>query len=177
MDMQFRPRITAAGLTRAGVNGALYAALTLLAYPISFGAVQLRLSEVLTVLPLFFPEAVPGLFIGCVAANLLSPNIAVLDVLFGSLATLIAAFLTRRLRNRHPFIALLPPVLLNAVIVGAVITLSVGSSEDTGVGLFAVNCAAVGLGEALSCLGLGLPLVYALRRAARKIEKKPPENQ
>lgn len=89
-----------------GVIAAAYAVLCLLLQPISFEAVQFRLSEALCILPLFFPEAVAGLFVGCLLSNLLG-GVGILDIVFGSLATLLAAWATRRLR-RFPLLALLP---------------------------------------------------------------------
>ena len=115
-------------ISRAALVGAIYAVLTLALYPISFGAVQFRLSEALTLLPLLIPEAIPGLFVGCIVANLLSPNIVVLDVVFGSLATLIAAVLTSRVKS--VWLAPLPPVICNALIVGAVIAYSEVGAGD-----------------------------------------------
>ena len=146
-------------ITRAGVIAALYAALTILLHPISFGAVQLRVSEALRVLPFFFREAVPGLFIGCIVSNLFSPNIVILDVVFGSLATLLAAVCTRFIRIK--WLAPLPPVIFNALIVGAVITFST-TNQDGFAAAFAGNAVSVGIGEFIVCYGLGLPLMFAI---------------
>jgi len=154
-------------ISRAALVGAIYAVLTLALYPISFGAVQFRLSEALTLLPLLIPEAIPGLFVGCIVANLLSPNIVVLDVVFGSLATLIAAVLTSRVKS--VWLAPLPPVICNALIVGAV---SAYSEVGAGAGFWAAylfNLASVGFGELVVCYALGVPLILALRRVAPKI--------
>jgi len=154
-------------ISRAALVGAIYAVLTLALYPISFGAVQFRLSEALTLLPLLIPEAIPGLFVGCIVANLLSPNIVVLDVVFGSLATLIAAVLTSRVKS--VWLAPLPPVICNALIVGAVIAYS---EVGAGAGFWAAylfNLASVGFGELVVCYALGVPLILALRRIAPKI--------
>ena len=98
----------------AAVIAAVYAVLTVVLPIPQYGAVQIRFAEALTVLPFFFPAATPGLFVGCVIANLFSPF--PLDIIFGSLATLLACFWTRRMPNR--WLAPLPPVLCNAVIVG-----------------------------------------------------------
>ena len=81
-------------LTRAAIVAALYTAVTLVVYPFSFGALQIRISEALTILPFFMPEAVVGLFIGCIISNMFSTNIIILDVIFGSIATLLAGFMT-----------------------------------------------------------------------------------
>jgi len=154
-------------ISRAALVGAIYAVLTLALYPISFGAVQFRLSEALTLLPLLIPEAIPGLFVGCIVANLLSPNIVVLDVVFGSLATLIAAVLTSRVKS--VWLAPLPPVICNALIVGAVIAYS---EVGAGAGFWAAylfNLECVAFGEFVVCYALGVPLILALRRVAPKI--------
>ncbi len=154
-------------ITRAGVIAALYAALTILLHPISFGAVQLRVSETLTVLPFFFLEAVPGLFIGCIVSNLFSPNIVILDVVFGSLATLLAAVCTRLTRIK--WLAPLPPVIFNALIVGAVITFST-TNQDSFAAAFAGNAVSVGIGEFIVCYGLGLPLMFAIWSVSRRLK-------
>lgn len=151
-------------MTRAGIIAALYTALTLAVYPISFGAVQFRISEALCILPVLFPEAVPALFIGCIISNLLSPNIVVLDVIFGSLATLSAAALTRKLRDK-PLLAPLPPVLINAVVVGAVIAYSVSGFGGGFRAAFLYNALTVGAGEIAVCYFLGLPLLFLLKKS------------
>jgi len=152
---------TVRNLTLAAVIAALYAALTIGGYGFSYGPVQLRVSEALTVLPFFFPTAIPGLFIGCLTANLISPY-GPLDLVFGSLATLLAAFWTSRMKSR--WLAPLPPVLCNAVIVGATIAYS-----ETGLGpaflpAYAFHAATVGLGELVACYVLGLLLLSVLPR-------------
>ncbi|MEA5068259.1 MAG: QueT transporter family protein [Christensenellaceae bacterium] len=149
----FIPRM----LTPAAVIAAIYAAVALLLAPISGfqGNFQLRVSEALTILPVLTPAAVPGLFVGCLTANLLGGATA-LDVIFGSLATLIAALLTRRLRAR-PVLAALPPVAVNMLVVGLVLSLSYNTP-------FLLNAMWVGLGQLGACYALGLPLLWALRK-------------
>ncbi len=142
-------------LIRSAVIAALYAAITLLLAPISYGPLQFRVSEALTLLPMLTPAAIPGLFVGCLAANLLGGATA-LDIVFGSLATLGAAILTRRLRDR-PLVAALPPVLVNAVVVGAVLAYAYNLP-------FLLTSLEVGAGQLGVCYLLGLPLFYALRR-------------
>ena len=107
------------------VLAALYAGLTVLLAPISYGAFQCRVSEALTLLPFFAPYTMWGLFIGCFLANLYTGS--VLDIVFGSLATLLAAFLTSKCKNK--WLAALPPVLVNAVVIGAVIAWSSAGVE------------------------------------------------
>ena len=108
-------KFTTRDLTFAAILAAVYAALTV-ALPIpQYAGIQCRLSEALTVLPFFFPAATPGLVVGCFIANLFSPYS--LDVVFGTAATLLACLITQRMPNK--WLAPLPPVLCNAVIVGA----------------------------------------------------------
>jgi uncharacterized membrane protein len=144
--------------------GALYAVLTLVLAPISFGPVQLRLSEVLTVLPFLFPAAVPGLFVGCFVSNLIGSG-NIFDIIFGSLATAAAGYLTSKCKSR--LLAPLPPVLINAVVIGAVLA-HVYTPEN-----FLMAALAFGLqiliSQALVCYGLGLPLLFFMDRHKAKI--------
>ena len=153
-------------LAAAAIVGAAYAVLTMALAPISYGAIQLRVSEVLCILPYFMPCTAWGLFIGCAAANLLTGNI--FDIIFGSLATLAAALLTAAIgRRKHTLansaLACLMPVVFNAIIVGAVITAAYeGLNLFQHFGVFALNAAYVGLGEAIVLYVLGLPLMRYL---------------
>ena len=117
----FKKLLTPRSLCLSAVIGALYAALTLLLAPISYGPIQLRLSEALTLLPMVLPQAVPGLFVGCLIANLYTGMLT--DIIFGSLATLIAAIGTYLLRKK-PLLAAACPVVSNGLIVGLTLALS-----------------------------------------------------
>lgn len=139
-------------VNRAAVIAAAYAAVTLAAAPVSFGPMQLRLSEALCVLPWFFPESAWGLFVGCVLANLIGGG-GIADIVFGSAATLIAALATSKIKNR--WLACLQPVIFNSVIVGAVLAVAAN-------GGFWVCAGGVFVGEALVMYLLGLPLTYLL---------------
>ena len=164
-----KSRFTTHQLATAGVIAALYAVLAYFAsiFGIAYGPIQCRFSEALCVLPFLFPAATPGLFVGCLVANLLSPYGA-LDIIFGSLATLLAAVWTQH--THHKWLAPLPPVLCNAVIVGAVISFQETGFTGAFAGAFAYNAVTVGVGEAIACYVLGgvlltvLPKVPALRR-------------
>ena len=153
-------------LAAAAIVGAAYAVLTMALAPISYGAIQLRVSEVLCILPYFMPCTAWGLFIGCAAANLLTGNI--FDIIFGSLATLAAALLTAAIGKRkhtlaNSALACLMPVVFNALVVGAVITAAYeGMDLFQHFGVFALNAAYVGLGEAIVLYVLGLPLMRYL---------------
>jgi len=138
--------------TRAAMIGALYAGLTILLAPISYGMIQVRVAEMLMVLPYFTPAAVPGLFVGCFIANLYG-GYGLLDIIFGSLATLISAVLVSRIKKRY-FVPL-PPVLINAIIVGFILHLVLDIP-------FYLTAAWVGLGQLVACYGLGLPLLLIL---------------
>ena len=151
-------------LTRAAAVGAAYAVLSLFSsvFSLTFGVVQCRFSEALCVLPFFFPETVWGLFAGCLITNLLSPY-GLLDLIVGSLATLIAALWTARVPKR--WMAPIPPVLCNMVIVGA----EIAWFETNGFGsaffaAWAWNGLTVGIGEAAACGLVGTLLLRVLPR-------------
>lgn len=153
-------------MAEAGMIAALYTVATLILAPLSFGNIQFRASEALTLLPIFTASAVPGLTIGCIISNAvgvaMGSNIAGwLDVLFGSFATLLAAILTRALRKIQlkgiPLLAILPPVLLNALIVGGELAVVYQLP-------FWLCALEVGAGELVVCTVLGIPLVLALRK-------------
>ena len=153
-------------ITAAAVIGAAYAVLTVAFAPISFGAVQFRLSEALCVLPYFLPGSAWGLFIGCALANIMTGNL--LDIVFGSLATLIAGLLTAHFgrqpkRRFSALLACLMPVIVNALVVGWIITAAYnGMNVLEHPGIFALNAGQIALGEAAVLLLLGLPLIHYL---------------
>ncbi len=150
-------------LTKAAVVAALYAALTLAFQPISFGQVQFRIAEALTALPLLMPEAIPGLFVGCLIANLFGGGV-LMDVILGSLATLTAALFTRKLRGKPPA-ALAMPVLLNGLVVGPVVYFFYVMGEGAfSLGALVFTCFTVALGEAVVVYTLGLGLFGALQK-------------
>lgn len=133
---------------------AIYSALTISLAPISYGPVQFRVSEALTLLPFYMPESIPGLFIGCVFSNFYG-GYGLPDMVFGGLATLIAAILTRKSRNIY--LAALWPVVSNMIIIGVMLHVLIG------VPLIA-TCIYVGLGEAGACYIIGVPLMKILER-------------
>ena len=151
-------------LARAACIAALYAALTILLAPISSGLIQCRVAEALCVLPYFTGAAVPGLFLGCLLANLLT-GAPVYDVIFGSLATLLAALCTHWMKQRvTKYLAPLPSVVLNALIVGALLTYVYGVGVP-----YALSAAYVAVGQSVACFGLGLPLLLVLERFAPRL--------
>ncbi|MDK2934486.1 MAG: hypothetical protein PWP27_2296 [Clostridiales bacterium] len=106
-------------LVQAALIAAIYAVLTISLAPFSYGIMQVRISEALTVLPFFTPAAIPGLFIGCLIANIYG-GLGIIDIVFGSLATLIAAVLSYLLRKQK-FLVPIPPIIVNAVVVGIIL--------------------------------------------------------
>ncbi len=145
-------------LVTGGMIAAIYVVLTVLAaqFNLASGAIQVRFSEALTILPVFTVAAVPGLAIGCVLANLLT-GCAAWDVVFGSLATLIGAVGTRLLKNK-PLLAWIPPVLSNAAIVPVVLMKVYGVPDA-----WWYLVLTVGAGEIIACGILGLLLWRSLK--------------
>jgi len=160
-------------LVQGAMIAALYAVLTMLAASLgwAYGPVQFRFSEALTILPVFTPAAIPGLAIGCFLSNLGSP-LGIVDWVFGTLATLLAAIFTYQLRKIRvkniPFLAPLPPIICNAVIVGIEIACctpaGVFSWQVFSLVGFLSAALSVGAGELVVCYALGLPLAIALQK-------------
>jgi uncharacterized membrane protein len=140
-------------IVEAAVIAAMYAALAIL-IPGGSGQVQVRVAEALTVLPFFMPAAIPGLFAGCLLANIIV-GVSLYDVVFGSLATLAAAFLTRKMPVKY--LAPLPPVVINAVVVAFILNISLNAPLLATMGFVAV-------GEIIACYGLGYPLMLLIER-------------
>ncbi len=157
-------------LVRAALIAAVYVALCFASGYLAYGPVQLRLSEALTLLPALCLEAIPGVTVGCLVANLLSPGAHVLDIVFGTLATFGAALLTRALRTRHVkglvLPASVPPVALNALVVGTVLYFLYYYPTGAPAGMWLATVGSVGLGQIASCCVLGVALVWF-------IEKRP----
>lgn len=148
-------RRTAHRITQGAVIAAIYVVLTMIFAPISFGAMQVRVAEALTILPMFTPAAIPGLFIGCLLANLLGGAVA-LDVAFGSVATLIGAaggWLLRKNRWLVP----IPAIAANTVIVPLVLKYGYGVDLP-----LALSAAYIAVGEIVGCYVLGEILCSAL---------------
>lgn len=148
-------------LAKSGVIAALYAATTLVLYPLSYGPIQCRISEAMTLLPLLFIEAVPGLIVGCLIANIFSG--VAMDMVFGTLATAIASIMTyfigKAIKNKAaPFVAAAPPVLVNAFILPFMWQLFTDNA-----GVYWYNFASVAAGQFISVYILGIPLYFALR--------------
>lgn len=140
--------------TRAAMIAAVYVVLTLVSYPISYGMFQVRISEALLILPYFTPAAIPGLFVGTFIANSVG-GLGLPDMVFGSLATLLSAYLVSKIGNKY--LVPLPPVLINAVVVGLVLNYVLGLP-------FFMAAMWVGIGQVIACYGLGLPLLLFLEK-------------
>lgn len=159
------PNTRARSITVGAMIAAIYAILTYLStlLNLSFGPIQFRFSEVMTVLPIFTPAAIPGLAIGCFLSNIASP-FGIMDVIAGTATTLVAAWLTRKFRGRTfkgiPLLSLLAPVLLNALVVPLVISLPLGWNIFATVYFF--QFISVLIGEAVACFALGIPLIALL---------------
>ena len=161
-------------LAEIGVIAALYVVLTLVVAPFAFGPIQCRVSEALTILPVFTPVAIPGLALGCLLANFIGLSIGAngvgaWDLLFGTAATLLAAVFTYLFRNvklgKWPWLSLIPPVFFNAVIIGAEIMFAYDPKELWSFGLYGIYAAQVGIGEAIAVLAGGTLLHLALTRS------------
>ena len=152
-------------LTQAAVIAAIYVVLTIFisAFNLASGAIQVRISEALTILPFFTPAAIPGLFVGCIISNTITGS-AIWDILFGSLATLIGAFFTYKLRHISKWLAPLPPILANILVVPQVLRIVYGAPDSIW-----YLTATVGIGEVISCGILGMLLLFALQKNANQI--------
>lgn len=164
-------KISAKRLCRAGVIAALYAVLTYAFAPVAFGAIQIRPAEALCILPLFFIEAVPALYVGCMLSNLLSPFF-VYDVFVGSLATLFAGICTYQIRKTRIstpwkiFLGGIFPVLFNTVLIPYIIVFlcgDIGAFETVAIAYF-TNAFFIFISESLCVYGLGSPLYYMLTK-------------
>jgi uncharacterized membrane protein len=158
-------------LAEAGIIAALYFVLTVAVAPLAYGQLQIRISEALCILPFFTPAAVPGLFVGCALANLFSP-FGLYDIVFGSLATLIAALITYRIKQK--WLLPLPTIILNGLIIGAELTLLAALPEFGFLpkDVYWVSVAYVAAGEAIATYVLGIPLFFLLNKHKDKLFQK-----
>lgn len=150
-------------LTVAALTGAAYAVLSYFGsvFGITYGPVQYRFAEALCVLPFLLPETAWGLGVGCLITNLLSPY-GILDIVVGSAATLLAGLLTARCRSR--WLAPLPPILTNTVLVGLVLAYEQAGTSVAFWPAYGFNALTVGIGEVVACYGLGTLLLRVLEK-------------
>lgn len=141
-------------VTRAAIIAAIYCIVTYILKPISYGPIQIRVAEALTILPLIEQSAIPGLYVGCLLANILGGQ-GPWDIYLGSLITLIAAYLTSKMPN--PILGALPPIVLNALGVSYYLSLLYNVP-------YWITAGYIGIGQLLAVGGLGIPLFYLLKR-------------
>ena len=163
-------------VTKAAMIAAVYVVLTIVLAPISFGQVQLRVSEALTIMPVFTAAAIPGVFIGCLIGNILGGAVLP-DIIFGSLATLVAAVISYKLRGKGLLIASIPPVVVNMLVVPFV--LKYAYSVPLPIPFMMLT---VGAGEVVSCSILGVGLGKLLQKnkfilGDESLERKPEGNE
>ena len=155
-------------IARSAIIAAIYFALSMLLQPLTYGPMQFRVAEALTMLPFLMTEGVYGVIIGCFLTNLFSGYV-VYDVIFGTLATAIAAVLTRIIKNK--WLAGLPPVAVNALIL-PLIWLLAGSTEES----YAVNALSITVSQAVIVYAIGIPMVILIRKRLPELGKTRPEN-
>ncbi len=177
MNTKSKKRLSLVYLTHAGVIAAVYTALTMLLQPLSYGAVQVRVSELLTILPVYTSAAVPGLAVGCFLSNLLGLSAGTnpaggWDLLFGTAATLLAAWMSRKVGGLRfgglPLLAVIPPIFVNALVVGTELYVVYGGFP------WWLHIAVVAAGQAIACIGGGLLLAVTFEKtgiAARLANK------
>jgi len=150
-------------IARSAIIAAIYAIVTYALKPISYGPIQVRFSEALVLLPLIEDSAVPGLFLGCVLANIIG-GLGIWDVCFGSLITLVAAFLTSKMPG--PLLGAVWPVFLNALGVSYYLSFLYKAPYE-------ITALYIGIGELIAVVGVGIPLYYVIKRTSlMKIFKK-----
>ena len=143
-------------ITISAMVAGLYVVLSFAFAPISYGPMQFRVSEALTLLPFCLPQTVPGLFVGCLISNMIG-GFGIIDIVFGSAATLAAAVLTSKMPN--VWLAAIPPIVVNAVVVGFYVAILSATPI--------IPCMLyIGAGQAGVCFLLGVPMVMALKRSA-----------
>ena len=147
-------------LTLAALIAALYTAITVVLAPISYGPMQVRISEALTILPMFTPAAIPGLFVGCIIANLMGGAV-ILDVIFGSIATLIGAIGGYLLRFNR-WLVPIPAIVANTVIVPQVLKYGYGVNIPISMMMIYIL-----VGEVIGCFVLGEILATGLLKTKK----------
>jgi uncharacterized membrane protein len=160
-------------LVTSAVIAALYVVLTLPFAQFAFGPIQFRLAEMMVVLPILTPAAIPGLTIGCLLTNFLNPSpLGIIDIVFGSLSTFIAAVLTRFISQKakrisevpRNILSLVPPVVVNALIVGTYLPFIIPDYGQVTWVVAAMSILMVGLSEAIVVYAFGLPFLLVLKK-------------
>ena len=161
----FKNSYTTKKIALGAIIAALYVVITVAFAPISFNYIQIRISEALTILPLFTDAAVPGLFIGCILANLLGGGIP-LDIIFGSIATLIGAVLARRVRHNR-WLVPVPSIISNALIIPLILKFGYGIDLP-----YILLVGYMAIGEFISCFILGELLATALLKYRKYLDRE-----
>ena len=168
-------KFTIKRMTMIALVAALYVTISIALAPISFGNIQVRIAEALTLLPILFVDGISGVTLGCFLTNLVGTILGVnvlgpLDILFGTLATLIAAILTYYLRNYQikgiSYLSLLPPIIINGIIIGAELTYVL--SPTFTLPYFLLFTIEVAFGQAIAILVFGLPLLQYLKKIIKE---------
>ncbi len=146
-------------MVQAALIAAVYATLTVAFAPLSYGQIQVRFAEALTVLPFFTPAAIPGLAVGCLIANMFGGG-GVIDMVFGSLATLAAAYLSYKMPKK--WLVPIPPIVANGIVVGFILNYLYDLP-------LLITMGWVALGELIACYAIGYPLMLALEKYKDKI--------
>ena len=153
----------------SGVIAALYVVLTLPMAQFAFGPIQFRLAEVLTVLPAFAAGYIPGVSLGCFIANLLNPNnLGPVDIIFGTLATVIAGIFTRIIGKKNKILGIIPPIISNGLIVGGYLPfLLVGEGSSVTAQAVIISMAEVAASEAVLLIIIGIPFILLIEKTSR----------
>lgn len=141
-------------LVQSAIIAAMYTVITLLLAPVSYGPIQVRVAEALTVLPFFTGAAVPGLFVGCLISNMMG-GYGLLDIVLGSVATLVAALITYKIKRK--WLAPLPSVVVNGLVIGVMLSFLTHTPMYLAI-------LTVALGQLIACYGLGYPLLRVLEK-------------
>ena len=150
-----------------GIVAALYIVLTYFLAPISYGPLQARISEAMTVFPIFSFNMIPGLTIGCLVSNLINPdNLGPVDIIGGTLATLIAGIFSRIIGKKNMWLGIIPPIVANGIIVGGYLPFLLFDTVTWQEVLFTMLTVAAG--EAAVLIVLGLPLVAVIGKTGLK---------
>ncbi|MBR2384828.1 MAG: QueT transporter family protein [Clostridia bacterium] len=162
-------KVSTKKLVRAGVISALYVLLSLIVFPIASGVIQFRPSEALTLLPLFYVESVPALFIGCILSNFIT-GCNLIDVFFGSLVTLVASFITysvgKLIKNKilKFFVAGIPPVVLNALLLPLIWYFCYGELQT----IYILQAVFLLVSQSVSVYLIGVPLCLGVEKLIKR---------
>ena len=154
----------------SGIVTALYVVLTIMIAPIAYGPIQCRISEVLTILPAFAMGYVPGVSLGCLLANLFNPtgNLGPVDVIGGTLATVIAGVFSRLIGKKNKFLAIIPPIVSNGLIVGGYLPfLLIDDSSKITATVVGISMLEVAASEAVLLLVVGIPIILLINKTPR----------